>query len=195
MFYNFLWNDKGDKIKSKVMISYFSEGWEGGLKMIDVASFNRSLIVTWIKKVPKYGGGAQALPSPSSACAVSFQVETKVALCIKALRSIEMWFGQDGRPPRRFLVGNITFKGRNNLTVFFFNWTVIMFLQLLLCPWWKIQPFLTSFQPKIVIYATYRGHWSDNFLKNGRDSVSFVRCLSQYVLRPNDCSKQPAIIL
>ena len=58
--------------------------------MIDVASFNRSLIVTWIKKVPKYGGGAQALPSPSSACAVSFQVETKVALCIKALRSIEM---------------------------------------------------------------------------------------------------------
>ena len=47
MFYNFLWNDKGDKIKRKVMINDYSEG---RLKMIDIASFNRSLKATWIKR-------------------------------------------------------------------------------------------------------------------------------------------------
>ena len=36
MFYNFLWNGKGDKIKRNVMINDYSEG---GLKMIDIASF------------------------------------------------------------------------------------------------------------------------------------------------------------
>ena len=46
LFYNFLWNDKGDKIKRKVMINNYSEG---GLKMIDRVSFNRSLKKTWIK--------------------------------------------------------------------------------------------------------------------------------------------------
>ena len=34
MFYNFLWNDKGDKIERKVVINDYSEG---GLKMIDIA--------------------------------------------------------------------------------------------------------------------------------------------------------------
>ena len=39
MFYNFLiWNDKGDKIKRNVMINDYPEG---GLKMIDITSFNR----------------------------------------------------------------------------------------------------------------------------------------------------------
>ena len=47
MFYNFLWNDKSDKIKRKVMINDYSEG---GLKMIDIVSFNRSLKATWIKR-------------------------------------------------------------------------------------------------------------------------------------------------
>ena len=47
MFYNFLWNDKGDKIKRKVMINDYSEG---GLKMIDIASFNGSLKATGIKR-------------------------------------------------------------------------------------------------------------------------------------------------
>ena len=47
MFYNFLWNDKGDKIKRNVMINDYPEG---GLKMIDIDSFNRSLKVIWIKK-------------------------------------------------------------------------------------------------------------------------------------------------
>ena len=47
MFYKFLWNDKGDKIKRKVMINDYPEG---GLKMIDIASFNKSLKATWIQK-------------------------------------------------------------------------------------------------------------------------------------------------
>jgi len=47
MVYNFLWNDKGKKIKRKVMINDCSE-W--ALKMIDITSFNRSLKATWIKK-------------------------------------------------------------------------------------------------------------------------------------------------
>ena len=47
MFHNFLWSDKGNKIKRNIMINDYSEG---GLKMIDIASFNRSLKATWIKK-------------------------------------------------------------------------------------------------------------------------------------------------
>ena len=47
MFYNFVRNEKGDKIKRKVMINDYSEG---GLKMIDIASLNRSLKATWIKR-------------------------------------------------------------------------------------------------------------------------------------------------
>jgi len=31
MFYNFLWNGKGDKLKRNVMINYYSQG---GLKLI-----------------------------------------------------------------------------------------------------------------------------------------------------------------
>ena len=40
IFFKFLWNEKEDKIKRSVMINNFSEG---GLKMIDIASFNKSL--------------------------------------------------------------------------------------------------------------------------------------------------------
>jgi len=40
MFYHFLWNGKGDKIKRKVMINDLRYG---GLKMIDLCSFNKSL--------------------------------------------------------------------------------------------------------------------------------------------------------
>ena len=47
MFYKFLCNDKGDRIKRKVMINDYPEG---GLKMIDIASFNKSLKATWIQK-------------------------------------------------------------------------------------------------------------------------------------------------
>ena len=43
IFYKFLWNEKGDKIKRSVMINNFSEG---ELKMIDIASS----LVYWIKE-------------------------------------------------------------------------------------------------------------------------------------------------
>ena len=47
LLYTFLWNGKGDKIKRKIMINDLSAG---GLKMIDISSFNKSLKTTWIKK-------------------------------------------------------------------------------------------------------------------------------------------------
>ena len=47
IFYYFLWNGKCDKIKRKVMIN---EPGNGGLKMIDLCSFNKSLKTTWVKK-------------------------------------------------------------------------------------------------------------------------------------------------
>ena len=47
LFFNFLWNDKGDKIKHLVMINDYPNR---GLKMIDVVSFNKSLKASWIKK-------------------------------------------------------------------------------------------------------------------------------------------------
>lgn len=46
-FNNFLWNDKGDKIKRKITINDYSEG---ELKLIDISSFNKSLKATWIQK-------------------------------------------------------------------------------------------------------------------------------------------------
>ena len=47
LLYTFLWNGKGDKIKRKVMINDFGAG---GLKMVGISSFNKSLKTTWIKK-------------------------------------------------------------------------------------------------------------------------------------------------
>ena len=47
IFYSFLWNQKGDKIKRNVMINDYSNV---GLKMIDIQSFNKSLKAMWIKK-------------------------------------------------------------------------------------------------------------------------------------------------
>ena len=44
--YTFLWNGKGDKMKRTVMVNDFGDG---GLKMIDISSFNKSLKTTWIK--------------------------------------------------------------------------------------------------------------------------------------------------
>ena len=45
--FNFLWSSKGDKIKRNVMIGDYSDG---GLKMIDLKSFNKALKSTWVKK-------------------------------------------------------------------------------------------------------------------------------------------------
>ena len=47
IFYSLLWNNKGDKIKRSVMINTYESG---GLKMIDISFFNKSLKTTWIKK-------------------------------------------------------------------------------------------------------------------------------------------------
>ena len=46
-FYHFLWDGKPDKIKRNIMINDYSNG---GLKMIDLFSFNKSLKTIWIKK-------------------------------------------------------------------------------------------------------------------------------------------------
>ncbi len=46
--YNFIWNNKPDKIKRKIMISDFSEG---GLKMVHLESFSKSLKMYWINKL------------------------------------------------------------------------------------------------------------------------------------------------
>ena len=46
LLYDFLWNSKGDKIKRTEMINEYNKG---GLKMIDLQSFNESLKIKWIK--------------------------------------------------------------------------------------------------------------------------------------------------
>ena len=47
LFYKCLWSDKVDKIKRNVMINDYPEG---GIKMIDIISFNKSLKAVWVKK-------------------------------------------------------------------------------------------------------------------------------------------------
>ena len=47
LFYSYLWNNKGDNIKRSVIISEYEKG---GLKMVDIATFNKPLKTTWIKK-------------------------------------------------------------------------------------------------------------------------------------------------
>jgi len=47
LFYQFLWNGRGDKIKWKVMINDYGDG---GLKLIDLISFTKSLKAAWVKK-------------------------------------------------------------------------------------------------------------------------------------------------
>ena len=46
--FNFLWNGKGDKIKRNTMMSDYSEG---GLRMIDLISFNKALKSTWLRSI------------------------------------------------------------------------------------------------------------------------------------------------
>ena len=47
LFNIFLWSGKGDEIKRNIMINNYPDG---GFKMIDFESFNKSLKNTWIKK-------------------------------------------------------------------------------------------------------------------------------------------------
>ena len=45
LLYDFLWESKGDKIKRTQMINDYDKG---GLKMIDIQSFNKSLKIKWV---------------------------------------------------------------------------------------------------------------------------------------------------
>ena len=45
LFYSLFWNGKNDKIKLDIMINNYPDG---GLKMVDVESFNKALKVTWV---------------------------------------------------------------------------------------------------------------------------------------------------
>ena len=46
-FYSFVWNNKGDKVKRTILINKYENG---GLKMVDLSFFNKSLKTTWIQK-------------------------------------------------------------------------------------------------------------------------------------------------
>ena len=47
LFFNFLWNNKPDKIKRSIAKQKLLKG---GLGMVDVKNFEESLKLTWIKK-------------------------------------------------------------------------------------------------------------------------------------------------
>ena len=47
MFFSFLWDGNGDKIKRDIMISDYNNG---GLRMIDIKLFNKALKSSWIIK-------------------------------------------------------------------------------------------------------------------------------------------------
>ena len=47
LLYNFLWDGSGDKIKRSVMLNEYKDG---GLKMLDIRSFNYALKSKWVKK-------------------------------------------------------------------------------------------------------------------------------------------------
>ena len=47
ILYNFLWDGKGDKIKRSVMLNEYKDG---GLKMLDIQSFNCALKTKWVQK-------------------------------------------------------------------------------------------------------------------------------------------------
>ena len=47
LLYNFLWDGRGDKIKRSVILDEYKDG---GIKMLDIRSFNYALKSKWIKK-------------------------------------------------------------------------------------------------------------------------------------------------
>jgi len=47
LLYNFLWDGKGDKIKRSVILNEYKDG---GLRMLDIRSFNHALKSKWVKK-------------------------------------------------------------------------------------------------------------------------------------------------
>ena len=47
ILYNFLWDGRGDKIKRSVILNEYKDG---GLKMLDIQSFNDALKAKWVQK-------------------------------------------------------------------------------------------------------------------------------------------------
>lgn len=47
LFFDFLWDSKGDKIKRNVITQNYGNG---GLRMIDIKSFNKALKCVWLRK-------------------------------------------------------------------------------------------------------------------------------------------------
>ena len=56
LFFKFLWDGKGDKIKRDMMIS---DHEDGGLKMIDIRLFTQALKLSWVKKYLDKGNEAK----------------------------------------------------------------------------------------------------------------------------------------
>ena len=48
LFYSFIWNNKRDKIARKTKINTVENG---GLKMIDIRTFDKALKISWVKKI------------------------------------------------------------------------------------------------------------------------------------------------
>jgi len=48
LLYNFLWDGRGDKIKRSVILNEYKDG---GLKMLDIRSFNHALKLKWVKNI------------------------------------------------------------------------------------------------------------------------------------------------
>ena len=47
IFYKFLWDGKGDKIKRSIMVGDYENG---GLRMLDLNSFKKALKLSWMRK-------------------------------------------------------------------------------------------------------------------------------------------------
>ena len=47
LLYDFLWDGKGDKIKRTDMLNDYENG---GFKMLDIFTFNKSLKISWLHK-------------------------------------------------------------------------------------------------------------------------------------------------
>ena len=57
IFYKFLWDGKkGDQIKRSIMISDYENG---GLRMLDLNSFNKALKLSWVKKYSNENNGGK----------------------------------------------------------------------------------------------------------------------------------------
>ena len=56
IFFKFLWDGKGDKIKRDIMISEYEDG---GLKMIDIRLFTQALNLSWVRSYLDKGNEAK----------------------------------------------------------------------------------------------------------------------------------------